>query len=216
MINLKVNRIIRYLLISDLVFWIGWGLISPILAIYVVRQVHGGDEMVVGIATSIYWILLSVLRVPLGVYLDGKGNKKLNYYYMTAGLFAASFISFGFIFATLPWHLYVLQGLHALAMVANFTGWSALFTRHIDKGREATEWGLSATAVGLGTGISALVGSWVAAQFGFKTVFLFVGILGLIGSFLLLVIRKDMDKKAARGVYFNFRDFIQKGGEGSA
>lgn len=214
MINLKVNRIIKYLLVSDFIFWSGWGLVSPILAIYVVRQIQGGSEMVVGIATAIYWILLSILRVPLGVYLDSKGSEKLNYYYMTAGLFAASFISFGFIFVTLPWHLYVLQAMHAVAMVANFTGWSALFTRHIDKGREATEWGLDATSVGIGTGVSALVGSWAAAQFGFKMVFVFVGLLGLIGSFLLLLIKKDMEKKMGRGLYFSFRELIQKGGEG--
>jgi MFS family permease len=214
MINLKVNRVIRYLLISDFIFWSGWGLVAPILAIFVVKQIQGGSEMVVGIATAIYWILLSLLRVPLGIYLDSQGDEKLNYYCMTAGLFAASFVSFGFMFVIFPWHLYVLQALHAVAMVANFTGWSALFTRHIDKGREATEWGLDATSVGIGTGLSALVGSWAAAQFGFKTVFLLVGILGLIGSFLLLIIRKDMDKKAGHGIYFNFRDLIRKGGEG--
>jgi MFS family permease len=214
MINLKLNRIIKYLLVSDFIFWSGWGLVSPILAIYVVKQIQGGSEMVVGLATAIYWILLSVLRVPLGIYLDGKGSEKLNYYYMTAGLFAASFISFGFIFATLSWHLYVLQAMHAVAMVANFTGWSALFTRHIDKGREATEWSLDATSVGIGTGVSALAGSWAAAQFGFKTVFLFVGTLGLIGSILLLAIRKELDKKSGHGIYFNFRDLIRKGGEG--
>jgi len=51
MISLKVNKIIKYLLLSDLVFWTGWGLVSPILAIYVVRQIAGGTELVVGIAT---------------------------------------------------------------------------------------------------------------------------------------------------------------------
>lgn len=214
MFNIKINRVIKWLLISDFIFWSGWGLVSPILAIYVVKQIDGGSELVVGMATAIYWILLSVLRVPLGIYLDGKGSEKLNYYYMTAGLFAASLVSFGFIFAVKPWHLYLLQALHAVAMVANFTGWSALFTRHIDKGREATEWGLDATSVGIGTGVSALAGSWAAAQFGFKTVFLFVGMLGLIGSILLLVIKNDMEKKVGRGLYFNFRDLIQKGGEG--
>lgn len=214
MFNIKVNRVIKYLLISDFIFWSGWGLVSPILAIFVVKQIEGGSEMVVGVATAIYWLLLSVLRVPLGLYLDSKGNEKINYYFMTAGLFAASLVSFGFIFATKPWHLYLLQAMHAVAMVSNFTGWSALFTRHIDKGREATEWGLDATSVGIGTGVSALAGSWVAGMFGFKMVFLLVGLLGLAGSCILFLVKNDMEKKVGRGLYFNFRDLIQKGGEG--
>lgn len=213
MINFKVNRVIKYLLLSDLVFWTGWGLVSPILAIYVVQQINGGNEMVVGIATSIYWILLSVLRVPLAIYLDGQKSEKLDYYFMTCGLFFASLVSFGFIFASEPWHLYILQGLHALAMVANFTGWSTLFTRHIDKGREATEWGLDATSVGIGTGLSALAGSWAVAQVGFRTVFIFVGLLGLLGSLVLLIIRKDTEKTVGHGLYFSFKELIQKGGE---
>ena len=214
MINLTVNRVIRFLLLSDLIFWTGWGLVSPILAIYVVRQIQGGNELTVGISTSIYWILLSVLRVPLGIYLDGQNSEKTDYFFMTAGLFAASIVSFGFIFATQAWHLYLLQALHALAMVANFSGWSALFTRHIDKGREATEWGLDATSVGLGTGISAIAGGWGVARFGFGTVFVVVGILGLLGSIMLLFIRKEMEKTIGHGLYFSFRELMQKGGEG--
>lgn len=213
MIKIKVNRIIKYLLLSDLIFWTGWGLIAPILAVYVVDQIQGGSVFVVGAATSIYWILSSLLRIPFGLYLDSRNNEKLNYTFTIIGLLSASVISFGFIFARLPWHIYVIQALHAIAMSMNFSGWSALFTNHIDKGREATEWGISATSVGLGTGISGFIGGWAVEKYGFAPIFISVGILGILGSLLLLFISREMEKTGGRGLYFSFKELIQKGVE---
>lgn len=213
MINLKINRIIRFLLLSDLVFWSGWGLVSPILAIFIVDKIQGGSVFVVGASTSIYWIISSVLRVPFGIYLDSRGNEKLDYFFTILGLFFAAVVSFGFIIARFAWHIYLLQALHAVAMSMNFSGWSALFTNHIDKGREATEWGIDATSVGIGTGVSGLIGGWAVERYGFDPVFVFVGILGILGSAILLFIKNDLEKTSGHGLYFSFKELIQKGVE---
>ena len=59
MIKLKVNKIIKFLLISDLIFWTGWGLISPIFAVFIIEKIHGGDALVVGVTaaiTAVCWL----------------------------------------------------------------------------------------------------------------------------------------------------------------
>lgn len=190
--KLSINRIIKYLILSDLIFYTGWGLINPIFAIFIVEKIQGGDLIVVGTATSIYWITMSLVRIPLGMLLDKRRGEKDDYAFTVFGLLLASLIPFGYLYITLPWHLYVLQAIYAFSMATSLAGWSAIFTRKIDRGREATEWSLSATGYSLGTGIAGVVGGYMVDQFGFNPVFMAVGILGLVGVILLLFIRRDI------------------------
>lgn len=211
MIRLKINQIVKYLVLSDLVFWAGWGLITPVFAIFIVDKIEGGSAFVVGIAAAIYWILRSLLRIPIGFFLDSQPGEKDDYWFLTVGLFVAALIPFGFIFAKFPWHIYCLQAVHAVAMAMSLSGWSAIFTRHIDKGREATEWGLDATSVGIGTGISGAVGGWAVIKFGFNPVFATVGILGIIGAILLLGLKNEIRGVFDHGLHFSFKDIFYRG-----
>lgn len=208
--KLKINRIVKYLVLSDLVFWAGWGLISPVFAIFIVDKIEGGSAFVAGMAAAIYWILKSLLRIPIGIFLDNRPSEKDDYWFLTVGLFIAALIPFGFIFARFPWHIYLLQAVYAIAMAMSLAGWSAIFTRHIDKGKEATEWGLDATSVGIGIGVSGAIGGWAVTQFGFTPVFILVGILGLIGAILLLALRNEIKDVFDHGLHFSFKEIFHK------
>lgn len=208
--KLKINNVVKYLVLSDLIFFAGWGLITPIFAIFIVNSIQGGSILVVGIASSIYWILTSILRIPFGIFLDNHKGEKDDYFFLVAGLFIASLIPFGYIFSKFPWHIYILQAIYGIGLAMSFSGWSAIFTRHIDKGKEATEWGLDATSVGIGTGISAVIGGWAVTQFGFNPVFIVVGILGLIGVALLLGIRNNIKGVFNNGHVLNLKEIFQK------
>ena len=206
----KINRIVKYLVLSDLVFWAGWGLITPVFAIFIVNKIEGGTAFVAGMAAATYWILKSLLRIPIGMFLDNRPSEKDDYWFLTVGLFIAALVPFGYIFSKFPWHIYLFQSVYAVAMAMSLAGWSAIFTRHIDKGKEATEWGLDATSVGIGTGISGAVGGWAVTQFGFNLVFIGVGILGIIGASLLLCLRKDIKGVFDHGLHFSFKEIFQK------
>lgn len=208
--KLKINNVVKYLVLSDLIFFAGWGLITPIFAIFIVNSIQGGSILVVGIASSIYWILTSILRIPFGIFLDKHKGEKDDYFFLVVGLFIASLIPFGYIFSKFPWHIYILQAIYGIGLAMSFSGWSAIFTRHIDKGKEATEWGLDATSVGIGTGISAVIGGWAVTQFGFNPVFIVVGILGLIGVALLLGIRNNIKGVFNNGHVLNLKEIFQR------
>ncbi len=91
----------------------------------------------------------------------------------------------------------------------SLSGWSAIFTRHIDKGKEATEWGLDATSYGIGIGISAAIGGWAVTQFGFNPVFIAVGVMGLIGVALLLGIKNKIKGVFDHNHPFNLKEIFQ-------
>jgi len=210
MINyLKVNRVIKYLILSDLIFWSGWGLLSPIFAVFIVKNIEGGNLSVVGLASGIYWILKSLLRIPIGIFLDSRKGEEDDFWFLFFGLILSALVPFGYLMAKYPFHIYLLQILQAFGMAMALSGWTAIFTRHIDQGKEATEWGLDATFVGLGIGISGILGGMIAQIFGFKTVFILVGILGLLAAVLLFGILKIISPRSLKkGLIFSLREIF--------
>lgn len=188
----SVNKVIKILVFSDLVLFFGWGLIAPILAVFVVQNIKGGDVKVAGIAIGIYWLVKSVVQIPIAYYLDKNHGEKDDYYALVLGITLASFIPIGFIFVSLPWHMYVLQGFYALTMAMVIPSWCGIFTRHIKKGKEAFSWSLDSSALGIGTGIAGILGGIIAKIFGFIPLFVGVSVFGITAALLLLLIRKDL------------------------
>ncbi len=194
----SINKVIKILVFYDLVLLFGWGLIIPILAIFIVESIKGGDVKVVGIAVGIYWIGKSIIQIPIARYLDKNHGEKDDYYALIGGTLLASFAPLGFIFATLPWHMYILQGVNALGMALAIPSWCGIFTRHIEKGKEAFCWSLDSSALGIGTGAAGILGGMVAGTLGFTPLFIGVSVLGIMATLLSLLIRKDLLPKTPK------------------
>jgi MFS family permease len=205
--KIKLSKIIKYLILSDLVFYSGWGLISPIFAIFIVETIKGGNAFVVGLAAGISLVVRSVFRLVFGIYVDSHKGLKDDYFFLVFGLFISAIVSFGFIFSTLPWHIYVLQAISGLGLAMTTAGFTSIFTRNIDTGKESTEWGIDAIAVGLGPGIAGVIGGAAVTYFNFTDVFIAVGIIGLIGVALLFMIKRDVLSDGSRkGRMFHSRE----------
>ncbi len=203
-----MNRFVKYLILSDLFFWSAWGLVSPLFAIFVVDKIEGGSLLVVGIASGIALVLKSVLRIPIGIFIDKFDGEKDDYFCLVIGLFIAALTAFGFIFASKVWHIYLLQALQGIGVAVSLSAWSPIFSRHIDDKKRALEWGLDATAIGVGTGVTSIIGSWAVARFGFDSVFFCVGVIGIVGALILLPIKKDVQKEKTPGLTFSFKDIF--------
>jgi len=188
----KPNKVIRYLVLSDFVFWSGWGFLTPIFAIFILNRIQGGNVFVVGMAFAIFWITRSLFRIPISILLDACPAEKDDYLVLIVGLFLAAMVPFGYIIATKPIHIYLLQGLHGFSLAMSYAGWTGIFTRHIDIGRESTEWGLNASTIGIGIGIGGAIGGWGVTRFGFIPIFLFVGIFSLVGVMILSGLRSEI------------------------
>lgn len=201
MVKAKINKVIRKMIQADLIFVSAFGLIAPIFAIFITDQIKGGDVRVVGFAAAIYWILKSLLQLPIGRYLDKNVGEKDDFYFVIIGYFLATLVPLGYIFSYLPWHIYTLQTLYAIGMGMAIPGWAAIFTRHIDKGKEAFEWSLESTAIGLGTGITGAIGGILASKFGFNLVFIIVATVAFMGTILLLTIRKNVFLRGDHHLY---------------
>lgn len=205
--KLNLNKITKYLIYSDLVFYTGWGLISPIFAIFILQNISGGTALVAGLSSAIHLIVRSASRIPFGIASDKDKSQRTAYRFMFLGLLIASLIPFGYILAKTPLHIYILQAVLGTSLAASTAGWTCIFTRHMDKGKESTEWGVDAVAVGLGPGIAAAVGGLAVTYFSFNYVFAVVGIIGLLGVLFLIAVKKDvLESKIKDGKMFSHRE----------
>ncbi|MBM3257909.1 MAG: hypothetical protein FJZ05_01705, partial [Candidatus Nealsonbacteria bacterium] len=59
---IKINRVIKTLIISDFFLQSGWGLIGPIFAIFITQQIDKGTLASVGFVAATYWFVKSVAQ----------------------------------------------------------------------------------------------------------------------------------------------------------
>lgn len=203
---IKLNKIVKYLIYSDLIFYTGWGLISPIFALFLVEGLKL-TAFVVGMSSAVNLIVRSIVRIPFGMQVDKPGNERRAFNYMFYGLLIASFIPIGYMFARSSIHIYILQAILGASLAMSTAGWTGIFSRSMDKGKESTEWGIDAVAAGLGPGIAAALGGLAITYFSFNLVFALVAAVGVIGSVILLAVRKDvLSRKPMKGEMFHVRE----------
>jgi predicted MFS family arabinose efflux permease len=94
----------------------------------------------------------------------------------------------------LPWHIYLLELVYAIGAALSWPAWSALFTRHIDKGKEGFEWSVEHVSFSAGIGITGALGGIIVSNLGFNIAFILAGLFALLGGLLPLIIYRDVKK----------------------
>ncbi len=183
------------LIYSDVFLLTGLGFVAPIFAIYLTERIEGGNIEVAGFAAAVYWIVNSLVMIPIGKFLDKNHGEKDDLWFVVLGNILAAFAVLGYLFSKYPWHIYFLEGLYGFGMAMNMAGYTAIFTRHIDKEKEAYEWSVRGAWVGIGSGLAGAVGGWVAYHFGFNNLFIGIIIFILISAALPLLILKEMKSR---------------------
>ena len=198
-IDLKLGRVIKHFILADLFLLAGWGLVQPIFSVYVLDKVEGATLVTVGIAVAIYWILKSLLQLPVANYLDKTDGESDDFKALILSLFLGALAAFSYILIGKTWHLYLVEILHALAFALYVPAWSAIFSRHVDKNRVSFDWSLDSTVAGLSAGVSGFLGGVMAAKLGFSGVFILAGALSLVAAFVLLLMPEMIFPKKTVG-----------------
>jgi MFS family permease len=192
----NINRVVRTLITVDFFYNSAFGSFGPVFAIFIIGGIEGGSAAVAGLATTTYWVVKSLVQLPIARFLDRTDGERDDFWALFFGYFAGALVPFGYLFATEPWHLYVLQGFFGFAMAFAVPGWYAIFTRHVDQWRIGFEWSLqSVFAVGMAYALAAAVGGFVVDALGFRALFVGAGVLGIFAALLLLPLRHHVFKK---------------------
>lgn len=186
-----VNRVIRLLVLSDFIINFAFGLMAPIFAIFILKNVAGSTLKVVGTATACYWIARVLSTVPLSRLMDRTDGERDEYYFAVVGSFITSSIPLFFLLMHFPWQLYLIQFIHGLANSMAVPSWRILFTDHLDRGKTGYEWSLEDIGIGTATALSAYIGSILAQKFGFAFVLVLLSIMGYLGTMFLIPLYRD-------------------------
>jgi MFS family permease len=188
----KMNPVVKFLTISDILMLGAFALIGPIFAVFVTDRVVGGSIEVVGISEGIYLTVRSLMQMPFGHLIDKIKGEKDDFWFMLIGSILLALIPIFYIFCDTPTKLYAVQFLYGLVSAATLPTWLAIFTRHIDRNREGGEWGIYQTAAGLSSAACASLGGFLAVKYGFTALFITVSALCFIGAIFLLGIYQHM------------------------
>lgn len=187
-ISIKVNRVVKFLVLSDLLFLGGWSMVQPIFSIFVVTKVAGATIVTVGLIMGLYWFVKSVLQIPVANYLDKHDGEKDDFYALLISLFLAAVAAFMLSKTSTLWQLFLAQFLYAIAMGFYVPSWTGIFSRHLDSKRFSFDWSFDSTVVGLTSFVSAILAGVLAQKFGFSVVFFIVGVLSLASVILLFMV----------------------------
>ena len=196
---MKINHVVKTLVISDFFINAGFSVFAPVFAIFVTRQVEGGTLAVVGFAAAIFQIFKSGLQIPIAKYLDKNHGEYDDFYSMVLGTSLIALVPFLYLFATKANHIYMIQALYGIGASFAIPPWYAIFTRHVDKMQENVEWSLDSIAIGIGAATSAALGGLLAERFGFQFVFLLGGVFAVVGAVQQIKIFRDLKGKVSQG-----------------
>ncbi len=191
-----MNRTMKLLLLSDIFVLTGFGLIQPILAIYINGgSVIGGSMLSAGLASALFLFTKSMVQLPFGHYVD-KQSGKTNWLILGTLLMAG--VPIIYITANSIYHIYLAEMIYGLGSGLAYPTWLGLWSANLDKGRESFQWSVYSTSTGLGTAATGAAGAAVASLVGFYATFIMAGLLCLLGCLALIYMGR---RNASAGKY---------------
>ncbi len=189
------------IIFAEFLFVMAAGIIVPVFAIFILRDIKDAAIPVIGFATAIYWLVKSVLQLPIARKLDKNHGEYDDFYSLILGTSITTMAVFSFYFATEIWHIYLLQFIVAIGDAFAVPPFYAIFTRHLDANSEGFEWSLrSSFSLGAGSAISGALSGVLAAIIGVRPLYLVNGTLMMIGVIILLFLKPYIRPKAEKPV----------------
>ena len=184
-----INPVVRFLILSDMIFVGASGLLGPIFALFIENFIVGGNEAVAGLAVGIFLITKSVFQIPIAHIIDKIRGEKDDFWVLVIFTALAALVPLLYLGISTPLELYFVQFLLGLFTALTFPTYMAIFTRHIDKEKEGTEWGVYFTLTDLASAALAALGGYIASVNGFKPLIVAVAAMGFIGAMFLIPIK---------------------------
>lgn len=191
---MDMNRVVKYLIISDVILLGAAELFNPIFALFVVEFIDGGNAAVVGTAFAIYYMTKSVGQIFSAEIVDNIKGERDDFYFLVGGSALFALLPLFYLFIHSPIQLYALMFALGIATAMAYPPYMAIFTRHIDHGKVGMEWGMKFTLADLIGAASASVGGVIALTLGFHVLILIYVIICVSGTLALIPAWKSMRK----------------------
>ena len=156
-----MQKVLKILLLASGLSLLAGGLFGPIYAIFV-EQI-GGDILTAGTAYAAFAISAGVLIFVISRWEDHIKYKET---LVIMGYALGCFGFLGYLLIQDPLDLFAVQVIFGIATAIGTPAYDGLYSKHLDKGKFVSEWGLWESMNYILVGISAAVGGFLAKFFG--------------------------------------------------
>ncbi len=186
-----MKRGLKFLLIADAWATLALGMLGPIYAIFV--EEIGGDILDASWAFFTFTLTSGILIFLIGKWEDRfKHKEKL----VLLGYILISIGTLGYIFVFNQLSLLIVQAILGVAVAFLSPAYDSLYSHFVIKKEEASDWGIWEGMGYIVTAIAAVIGGYIADLAGFKTLFIvmfFISLLGVLTSAGLLKNKKYLN-----------------------
>jgi DHA1 family quinolone resistance protein-like MFS transporter len=181
-----MNKNLKLLVISDIFVISGFGLIAPILSIFINDNLIDGSIFSAGLASTIFLIT----HAGLQLLFSSKFVPNDRLWMLKLGTAIITLVPVGYLLSTTVYHLYFVEFVYGIGAAFAYPSWSSLFTSNLEKGKRGFQYSVYNSSVGVGTALTAVAGGWLAEKFSFQLVFILTGLIALVGLFILFRLEK--------------------------
>jgi len=188
--DFHVNAVVKAFIVSEIFLWSSWNAIIPIFAIFAATKIPGGNTEVAASSFSTYLIVRVIFELISGRYLS-KSNDVRKFAMSILGIILISLGYVGFALTKNILSLFVFYGVIGMGLGIASPAKNCLFSSHLDKDKEITEWSIYDGFVFMGMAMSATIGGFIANKYGFTFLFYLVAVTNLLSIIPYLLYAKN-------------------------
>jgi predicted MFS family arabinose efflux permease len=174
-----MNPVVKAFILSEIFLWSSWNAIIPIFAIFVVSKIPGGNTQIAAASFSTYLISRVIFELISGRYLfESRDTRKFTVTIIGITLISVGYI--GFAMAENIASIFIFYSIVGMGLGIASPAKNSLFSTHLDKNREATEWSFYDGFIFMGMAMAATIGGFVASNYGFTFLFYLMAITNIL------------------------------------
>jgi MFS family permease len=194
--HFHINPVVKAFIISEILLWSSWNAIIPIFAIFAATKIPGGNTEIAAASFSAYLIVRVIFELISGKYLS-KSNDAQKIAISVLGIILLSVGYIGFALTREISSLFIFYGVIGVGLGIASPAKNCLFSSHLDKDREVTEWSMYDGLVFMGMAMAATIGGFVANRYGFAFLFYLVAATNILSiiPYLLYSKKKSVNEQ---------------------
>jgi hypothetical protein len=177
--DFHMNAVVKAFILSEIFLWSSWNAIIPIFAIFAATKIPGGNTEVAAASFSTYLIVRVIFELITGRYLSNSTDTQ-KFAISILGIVLISLGYVGFAMTKNVSSLFIFYGVIGMGLGIASPAKNCLFSSHLDKDKEITEWSIYDGFVFMGMAMAATIGGFVANRYGFTFLFYLVSVTNLL------------------------------------
>lgn len=176
--KLKINSVVKAVILAEMLLWSGWNFIMPIFSIYITK-LPGGSVEKAATSFSVYLLSRVVFGLLSGQYLN-KRRTRHKFILMMLGMGILSLSYIGLAYSQSIAMVYFYYGVIGLALGMAQPAKNALFSTNVKKEKSTIVWSVLDAGVFLSMAGAAIIGGIIAERFGFQILFFLASLINFV------------------------------------